>query len=58
MLIGCINKKWRCTDYGDETGFNLYTRRAYGRAKQGERLNGVVGGYLGSNVTVVVAISD
>jgi hypothetical protein len=41
--------------YVDETGFNLYTKRAYGRARQGERVNRIVRGQRGSNVTVITA---
>ena len=44
--------------YIDETGFNLYTKRAYGRAPIGERVNRVVSGQRGGNVTVITAISD
>lgn len=44
--------------YVDETGFNLYTKRTYGRAVQGQRVNRVVKGQRGNNVTVIVAISD
>jgi len=44
--------------YIDETGFNLYTKRTYGRGRQGERVNRVVGGAKGNNVTVIVAISN
>ena len=44
--------------YVDETGFNLWTKRAYGRARMGERVNRVVRGQRGNNITVIVAISD
>ena len=44
--------------YVDETGFNLWTKRAYGRAPRGERVNRVVRGQRGNNITVIVAISD
>lgn len=44
--------------YIDETGFNLWTRRTYGRARRGERVNRIVGGQRGGNVTVIAAISD
>ena len=44
--------------YVDETGFNLNTKRAYGRARQGERVNRIVRRQRGSNVTVITAISD
>ena len=44
--------------YIDETGFNLYTRRAYGRAPMGQRVNRIVSGQRGGNVTVITAISD
>ena len=44
--------------YVDETGFNLYTKRAYGRAILGQRVNRVVRGQRGNNVTVIVAICD
>ena len=30
--------------YVDETDYNLYTSRSYGRAPQGERVNRIVGG--------------
>ena len=44
--------------YVDETGFNLWTKRTYGRAKVGERVNRIVGGQRGRNCTVICAISD
>ena len=44
--------------YIDESGFNLWTRRNYGRARLGERVNRIVGGQRGRNVTVIAAISD
>lgn len=44
--------------YIDETGFNLWTKRAFGRGRVGERVNRVVGGNRGRNVTVIAAISD
>ena len=43
--------------YLDETGFNLYTRRTYGRAPMGERVNRVVGSQRGRNVTFLVAVT-
>ena len=43
--------------YIDETGFNLYARRQYGRAPVGQRVNQIVNGQRGRNVTVIVAIS-
>ena len=44
--------------YIDETGFNMYTRRQYGRAPVGQRVNRIVNGQRGRNTTVIVAISD
>ena len=44
--------------YVDETGLNLYTRRAYGTAQQGECVNRIVRGQQGLNVTVLAAMSD
>ena len=44
--------------YIDETGFNLWTRRTYGRARIGERVNRIVVGQKGRDVTVIAAISD
>ena len=44
--------------YIDEAGFNLYTKRAYGRAPMGQRVNRIVSGQRGGNVTVITAISD
>ena len=44
--------------YIDETGFNLYTRRQYGRATVGQHVNRNVNGQIGRNITVLVAISD
>ena len=44
--------------YVDETGFNLYTKRACGRARQSERVNRIVREQRGLNVTVIAAISD
>ena len=43
--------------YVDETEFDLFTKRAYGRARQGEHVR-VVRGKRGNNATVVAAISD
>ena len=43
--------------YIDETGFNLYTRRSYVRAPVGERVNRIVGGQRGRNVTFLVAVT-
>ena len=43
--------------YLDETGFNLYTRRAYGRAPVGERVNRIVGSQRGRNITFLVAVT-
>ena len=43
--------------YIDETGFNLYTRRTYGRAPVGQRVNRIVGSQRGRNVTFLVAIT-
>ena len=42
----------------DETGFNLWTKRTYGRSRVGERCNRIVGGQRGRNTTVITAISD
>ena len=44
--------------YIDETGFNLWTKRAFGRGGVGERVNRIVGGSRGRNVTVIAAVSD
>ena len=44
--------------YIDECGFNLWTRRTYGRALVGERVNRIVGGQRGRNATIIAAISD
>ena len=44
--------------YIDETGFNLFTRRHYGRAPIGERVHRMVAGQRGRNVSVIAAISD
>lgn len=44
--------------YLDETGYNLYTKRTYGRAPRGERVNRIVGGQRGGNITLIAAISD
>ena len=44
--------------YVDECGFNLYTRRSFGRAQVGERVSRTVGGDRGGNVTLIAAISD
>ena len=43
--------------YLDETGFNLYTRRTYGRAPVGQRVNRIVGSQRGRNVTFLVTIT-
>lgn len=43
--------------YIDETGFNLYTQRTYGRAAIGERVNRIVGSQRGRNITFLVAIT-
>ena len=43
--------------YLDETGFNLYTRRTYGRAPVGERAIRVVGSQRGRNITFPVAVT-
>ena len=40
--------------YIDETGFNLHTKRAYGRAPMGQRINRIVSGQRGGNVTSVL----
>ncbi|KAG7156393.1 putative DDE superfamily endonuclease domain-containing protein 63, partial [Homarus americanus] len=44
--------------YLDETGYNLYTCRTYGRAPQGQRVNRIVAGQRGSNLTLIAAISN
>ncbi|KAG7162764.1 uncharacterized protein LOC121873561 [Homarus americanus] len=42
--------------YVDETGYNLYTCRTYGRAPRGQHVNTIVAGQRGSNVTLIAAI--
>ena len=44
--------------YVDETGFNLWTKRTYGRSRLGERVNRLVGGQRGRNATVICAVSN
>ena len=44
--------------YIDETGVNMYTKRAYERAPRGERVNRLVGGQRCANVIVITAMSD
>ncbi|KAG7159526.1 putative DDE superfamily endonuclease domain-containing protein 44 [Homarus americanus] len=44
--------------YIDETGFNLWTKRTYGRARRGERVHRAVGGQRGRNTTVIAAIAE
>lgn len=44
--------------YVDETGFNLWTKRTYGRALVGHRANRIVGGQRGRNATVIAAIAE
>ncbi|XP_042229780.1 uncharacterized protein LOC121871483 [Homarus americanus] len=44
--------------YIDETGFNLWTKRTYGRARCGERVHRAVGGQRGRNKTVIAAIAE
>ena len=44
--------------YVDETGYNLWTKRTYGRARLGERVNRIVGGQRGRNATIICAISN
>ena len=44
--------------YIDEMGFNMYTKRSYGRARLGERAQRIVGGQRGNNLTMIAAISD
>ncbi|KAG7154532.1 putative DDE superfamily endonuclease domain-containing protein 27 [Homarus americanus] len=44
--------------YIDETGFNLWTKRTYGRARRGERVHCAVGGQRGRNTTVIAAIAE
>lgn len=42
----------------EETGYNLYTKRMYGRAARGEHVVWTVGGQRGGNITVIIAIYD
>ncbi|KAG7165130.1 putative DDE superfamily endonuclease domain-containing protein 15 [Homarus americanus] len=44
--------------YIDETGFNLWTKRTYSRARRGERVHRTVGGQRGRNTTVIAAIAE
>ncbi|KAG7170623.1 uncharacterized protein LOC121864144 isoform X3 [Homarus americanus] len=44
--------------YIDETVFNLWTKRTYGRARRGERVHRAVGGQRGRNTTVIAAIAE
>ena len=44
--------------YIDEMGYNLYTKRTYGRAPIGQRALRIVGGQRGGNITLIAAISD
>ncbi|KAG7163762.1 putative DDE superfamily endonuclease domain-containing protein 9 [Homarus americanus] len=44
--------------YIDETGFNLWTKRTYGRARRGEHVHRAVGGQRGRNTTVIAAIAE
>ncbi|KAG7159328.1 putative DDE superfamily endonuclease domain-containing protein 7 [Homarus americanus] len=44
--------------YVDETGYNPYTCRTYGRAPRGQHVNRIVAGQRGSNVTLIAAISN
>ncbi|KAG7170127.1 putative DDE superfamily endonuclease domain-containing protein 48 [Homarus americanus] len=44
--------------YIDETGFNLWNKRTYGRARRGERVHRAVGGQRGRNTTVIAAIAE
>ena len=44
--------------YIDECGFNLYTKRTYGRAPVGQRAVRIVGGQRGRNTSAIVAISN
>ena len=44
--------------YIDEMGFNLYTKRTYGRAPVGQRAYRIVGGQRGGNISLIAAISD
>ena len=44
--------------YIDETGFSLWTKRAFGRGRVGDTVNRQVGGHRVRNVTVIAAISD
>ena len=41
----------------DETGFNIWTRRSFGRAPRGQPARRVVHGQRGKNCTVTVAVS-
>jgi transposase len=44
--------------WADETGFNLYLRRKYGRAPVGERASVVVANSRGRNISVCAAMSE
>ena len=44
--------------YIDETGFNMYTKRQYGRAPVGQRANRIVSGQRRRNTSAIVAVSD
>ena len=44
--------------YIDEMGFNLYTKRTYGRAPVGQRALRIVGGHRGGNIKLIAAILD
>lgn len=43
--------------YLDESGFNLWTKRTFGRSRAGERAVRKVGGQRGRNLTLLLAIS-
>lgn len=42
--------------YVDEIGYNLYTSRAYVRAPRGRRINRMVAGQRGTNITLITAV--
>ncbi len=44
--------------YNDETGYNLYTARTYGRAPGGERVKRIIAGQQGNNVMLIAAVSN
>lgn len=44
--------------YLDESGYNHYTKRMYGREPRGEQVHRTVRGQRGGNITLIAAISD